>query len=156
MKFNLLKQKDTQLIGTIGEIIAWKYLWRKGIQAHQFGQSPLAFLCPLPIESWSKQIELLQCNKKQAQYLENLSANGEYHWDLIGTNPKKALFYVIDAKTTRSEERKHRLISSSISFLTKNELPADPDNARKAGFIPLLIIVNFLTDWNLEVIEREL
>jgi hypothetical protein len=36
---NLLEESDSQIIGTIGEMLAWGYLSKKGIAIRLFGHS---------------------------------------------------------------------------------------------------------------------
>ncbi len=74
MIVNLLKERDSQIIGTIGEILAWGYLSKKGISIRLFGQSPVGIF-GIPVIDSLQAIRDLGLDERRTAYLETFEKN---------------------------------------------------------------------------------
>jgi hypothetical protein len=145
---DLLKEKDTGFIGAIGELAAWKYLWRhKKIYCLGFRGETRAFA-----GTWDESCRGL--NKKQGDYLVSLLKGIDYSeraYDFIGpsfvdsTTDVTCFRYLVEVKTTR-QGRLHG------SRRTAGEIR----KARSLGFIPLLVHVELLSNWKFKVTCKQL
>ena len=154
MTFDLLNTKDTGLVGAVGETIAWQYLWENGIVGFSFGQGRPWFANkfvehqPTFDRSWLK--------KRQANYLKDLKEHGPRRWDFVGTRPREhgkrnRTVYLIEVKVRRQGKSRHDLRGS-----LKGKIPEDLEKAKSLGFVPLLLIIDLLGNWEFEVTSREL
>lgn len=154
MVVDLLSTKDTGLVGAVGEIIAWQYLWENGIVGFSFGQgrpwftNKLIEQQPTFYRSWLK--------KKQLNYLNNLEEDGPRRWDFIGTRPREhgkrnRTVYLIEVKVRRKGKSRHDLRGT-----LKGKIPQDLEMEKSLGFVPLLLIVDMLDNWKFEITSREL
>jgi hypothetical protein len=143
---DVFKEKDTGFVGAIGELVAWKYLWRhKGIFCVGFGtRIPFA-------GTWSEESKFLnrELSKQQVDYLKHLAKHldsSERAYDFIGHLKGENCFrYLIEVKTTRQG--------------TLHDTRKKVDEIMKAkslGFIPLLVHVEFLQNWKFKVICMQL
>lgn len=143
---DFFKEKDTGFVGAIGELVAWKYLWRyKKIFCVGFGtRIPFA-------GTWSGESELSNrgLSKQQVNYLKHLTKHldsSERVYDFIGHLKGENCFrYLIEVKTTRQ------------GTLHDTRKKADEImKAKSLDFIPLLVHVEFLQNWKFKVTCKQL
>lgn len=158
MVIDLLSTNDSSLIGAIGEIIAWKYLWSRKIRAHRFA-SEYPWLRDYPMNRLNFEFPWL--NKQQVEYLRNLWQRGPRRWDFIGVKYKRDSsgavhsepeeVYSIEVKTRRIGRERH-----DLSGLFKGKISEDIPEVKSRGFKPLLIIVDLLDNWKFKITYKEL
>ena len=152
MEFNLLTTKDTGLMGAIGETIAWQYLHQKGMIAYRFGTGRPWF----PTKEINHRFYIEWLNKRQLEYLNDLRKLGSRLWDFIAIrardmDKRRKKIYLIEVKTRRVGTSRHDLRGSM-----KGKIPIDLGKVKWSGFVPLMIVIEFLKDWGFKVTEREL
>jgi hypothetical protein len=147
MTIDLMSVRDSALIGTIGELIAWKYLrMRKGVLSYWFGGFP--HLIRFPFRRGDFDYEIHGLGKHQIEYLKTMPRT----YDLIAA--KRTPFvgeveevYLVEVKTTQDRTRRGKF---------KGRIPEDIQEAKSLRFKPLLIIVEFLDNWRFQVTCEEL
>ena len=143
MIIDLLVIRDTSLVGTIGELIARKYLHSEHITAFKF-RSDSEFLNSF-------------LNKKQIKYLKDLAEHGpNWSWDFIGIRHASKENYLIEVKTSRLGKRKHGLKGNQSRRSRKGWTKEDIEEAKRLGFKLLLINAQFIDNWKFEVTSKEL
>ena len=180
---DLLNTKDTSLVGEIGEIIARKYLWQKGISAIRPNlvrwTSWLADylvqkgLLHAPLEGFHEpdnyeqldELDQLQIvassllrdfEEQQSRYVVDLIEYGHtWGWDFVGHGRYSKDVYLIEIKTSRVG-KKYRLKSSWSGRSRREYERADLGKAKSLGFKLLLVNVELLDNWQFEVSDREL
>jgi hypothetical protein len=152
MTIDLLNVKDSALVGTIGELIAWKYLrMRKGVMSLWFGGFP--HLVRFPFRKGECDYEIRGLGKRQIEYLKTMPRS----YDLIAVKRKRMPtgevveeveeVYLVEVKTTQDRTKRGKF---------KGKIPEDVQEAKSLGFKPLLIIVEFLDNWTYRITCEEL
>ena len=152
MIIDLLNVKDSALTGTIGELIAWKYLrMRKGVMSWWFGGFP--HLVRFPFRKGEVDYEIRGLEKRQIEYLKAMPRR----YDLITVKRKRLPtgevteeveeVYLVEVKTRQDRTRLGGL---------KGKIPEDIQKAKSLGFKPLIIRVALLDNWTFEVTCEEL
>ncbi len=158
--FDLLNTKDTGLVGAVGETIAWQYLHKNGIIAVSFGLGRPWFIGKTENDevksSFDRFLKHTWLTKRQLDYLVNLQEKGPRRWDFIAIRArdigkKRKKMYLVEVKVNRKRKSRHDLRGSM-----KGKIPEDLEKAKSLGFVPLLLIVNLLGNWEFEVTSREL
>jgi hypothetical protein len=158
--FDLLNTKDTGLAGAVGETIAWQYLWRNGMIAFSFGLGRPWFIGKMETDevksSFDRFLEHPWLTKRQLDYLANLKEKGPRRWDFVATRlrdigKKRRTIYLVEVKVKRQGKSRHDLRGS-----LKGKIPEDLEKAKSLGFVPLLLIVDLLDNWEFEVTTRGL
>lgn len=155
--FNLMTTKDTGLVGAIGETIAWQFLWDKKVVAHNFGMGRPSF-SPGSLTQTQPQFYPSWLKKRQSDYLIKLWKHGPRRWDFVainfvetevgGQNRKPKTVYVVEVKVRRNRR-------SSLKSLT-GKIPTDLEKVKSLGFVPLLVIVDMLDNWEFGVTCKDL
>ncbi len=157
---DLLNSRDTGLVEAIGETIAWQYLYRKGITAVSFGLGRPWFIDKTQSEevksSFDRFVEGTWFTKRQLDYLVNLHEKGDRRWDFIAKScrdigKKRRTVYLVEVKVKRQGKSRHDLRGSM-----KGKIPEDYRTVRSLGFVPLLVIVSLLNNWQVEIVLEEL
>lgn len=163
MEFNILITKDSGLVGAIGELIAWQYLWQKGIHAYSFAAGRPWFMADKLVAEvqpdFYPNFEHRWLRKQQLEYLKNLKAHGPRRWDFVAIermesvewwlrNKKPKKVYLVEVKASRQGKSRHDLRGSM-----KGKIPEDIENVKRLGFQPLLLIIDFLENWTFKVRE---
>jgi hypothetical protein len=167
MTIDLLNLRDSALTGTIGELIAWKYIrMRTGVMSWWFSGFPHLVRFPFRkgeidynlyrrhrIPFPSDEVDYNGLRKRQIEYLKTLPRS----YDLIAVKRKRlptgALtneveeVYLVEVKTTQDRTRHGKF---------KGRLPEDIQEAKSLGFKPLLIIVELLDNWTCQVTCEEI
>jgi len=137
---NLWKTKDSSLLGEVGEVIAWKYLWAQGLLVW-----PLWRVMGLHLFS-------SYLSKEQANYLDGYasrtSATYKRAVDLVGINRRNGQPYLVEVKTTCSD--RYRYDSRKFPSLQQRS------EAKSIGFKLLLVIVQLIDNWRFRVACKEL
>jgi len=180
MMLDLLSTKDTSLVGEIGEVIARKYLWHKGITAYAPGRIMwLSLLAErtdilnlyLEVEKNHDMFEELNeaeqrvlieyssvktLGEERIRYLKDLFDYGPtWCWDYAGYGRHSEEVYLIEVKTSRVG-KKYTLKSSWSGRSRRGYQRVDLEKARSLGFKLLLVNVELLDNWKFEVSDREL
>ncbi len=135
---DLWNTKDSDLLGRVGEVVGWKYLWRQGSITWDFWrvvQTDLFRECMTP---------------EQQNYLNGFRSGTRQAraWDLVGVYSRSSRPCLVEVKTTRSE--RYRYDSRKFPD-TEQRL-----EAKSLGFKLLLVIVRLVDDWKFVVVSREL
>ena len=137
---NLWKTKDSSLLGEVGEVLAWKYLWAKGLLVW-----PLWRVVGLHLFS-------NYLSEDQANYLDGYasrtSATYKRAVDLVGIDRRRGQPYLVEVKTTCSD--RYRYDSRKFPSLQQRS------EAKSIGFKLLLVIVQLADNWKFHVACREL
>jgi hypothetical protein len=134
---DLWNTKDSDLLGRVGEVVAWKYLWRQGSWTWDFWrvvQTDLFRKC-MALEQ-QNYLNEFRSSKRQARA-----------WDLAGVH-SSGRPCLVEVKTTRSE--RYRYDSRKFPD-TEQRL-----EAKSLGFKLLLVIVRLADNWKFVVASREL
>jgi len=152
--FDLAGTKDSTLIGTIGELIAWRYLRDvTGVFPMWFGAGQ--YLYPQYPTRIGVKYEISGLDKALIEFLKN----ADRRFDFIVVKRRRIApgllgepeeIYLVEVKAT-IKGRRHDLRGKM-----KRKLPNDIQKAKSLGFKPLLIIVEFLNDWKFRVTCKEL
>lgn len=152
--FDLTTTKDSTLVGTIGELIAWKYIRiLTGLFPMWFGAG--SYFYPQYPRRRDRDYEISGLGETQIEFLKNVPRRYDFVVvkrrriapGLLG-EPEET--YLVEVKATFGG-RRHDLEGGM-----KRKLPKDIQKAKSLGFKPLLIIVKFLDSWRLEVTCKEL
>ena len=164
-EFTLFGKDASNLIGALGEIIAWDTLRKIGIWAYKIGT--WGFF-PEGYPYWRKRVKKWcgVLTKEQARFLEKKEQNQISEFDFIGFKCNRFAIdlnndepnvkgvegvYLIEVKTGRG---------ANIRYYIKNPMRAfSPENLEKAkriGFKVVLIIVELLENWKCRINYREL
>ena len=137
---DLWKTKDSHLLGQVGEVLAWKYLWTQGITVWPF---------------WRVVAEQLfsgELTKKQLDYLEGYrsmaSAAEKRAFDLVGVRRRKRQACLVEVKTTRSE--RYRYDTRKFPSLQQRL------EVKSLGFKLLLVVVRLMDNWKFSIACKEL
>jgi len=154
--YDLSETKDSSLIGTIGEILAWKYLWRKRIHAYKIG----GWYPTYPLGGDNPKYKLSELSKEQNNYLKRMYLHGPRRFDFVGIKrgrwnwakrSYKITPYLIEVKTTGLIGERKDLYGRMIGKISE-----DIKEAKAKGFKILLIIVKLLENWKYTVTCQEL
>jgi len=173
-ELTLFGKKASNLIGALGEIIAWDTLRKMGIWAYKIGTWDF-FPKDYP---HFRDKELTFLTRKQAEFIER---KGEYQYqsdsfDFVGVKWKRTPTYglveingrlVVDTTTLRDvgvaedvyliEVKTGR--GANIRYYAKNPMRAfSPENLEKAkaiGFKVGLVVVELLEKWKCRISYRE-
>ena len=152
--FDLSDTRDSTLIGTIGELIAWRYLRKvTGVFPMWFGAG--SYFHPQYPHCRGRDYEISGLGESQTEFLKNVTRRYDFvvvkrrriAHGLLG-DPEEV--YLVEVKAT-FEGRRHDLRGEM-----KRKLPEDIEKAKSLGFKPLLVIVKFVSRWKFEVTGREL
>ncbi len=135
---DLWNTKDSDLLGRVGEVVGWKYLWRQGSITWDFWrvvQTDLFRECMTPEQQ--NYLNEFRGGKRQARA-----------WDLVGVHSRGGRPCLVEVKTTRSE--RYRYDSRKFPD-TKQRL-----EAKSLGFRLLLVIVQLIDNWKFRVACKEL
>jgi len=137
---DLWNTKDSSLLGEVGEVVAWKYLWTQGIKVWPF---------------WRVVVEHLftsELTKGQTGFLEGYrsraAATDKRTFDLVGICRRTGQPYLVEVKTTRSE--RYRYDSRKFPSVQQRL------EAKSLGFKLLLVIVQFMDNWRFRITCKEL
>jgi len=136
---DLWKTQDSSLLGEVGEVIAWKYLWAQGVIVWPF---------------WRVVEHLFssELTKEQAHFLEGYrsraSSTDKRTFDLVGVHRSNGQAYLVEVKTTRSE--KYRYDSRKFPSIQQCL------EAKSLGFKLLLVIVRLIDNWKFWIACKEL
>ena len=137
---DLWKTKDNGLLGGVGEVLAWKYLWWKGFVIWPFWNVVHGYL-------FSREL-----TKKQLDYLEGYrsmaSAAEKRTFDLVGILRSNRQAYLVEVKTTRSE--RYRYDSRKFPGLQQRL------EAKSLGFKLLLVVARLIDNWRFSIACKEL
>lgn len=151
MTVSILNLRDSSLIGTIGELLAWKYLrMRKGVLPRWFGGGP--HFLHYPFRKGDFDYEIRGFDESQIEYLQKIRRR----YDLIAwkrgiheNTPFVKEIYLAEVKTTCGG-------GHHLGGKMRGKIPQDIQEAKRLGFKPLLIIVELLENWKVEITCREL
>jgi len=152
--FDLAATRDSTLIGTIGELIAWRYMRMvTGLFPMWFGAG--SYFYPQYPRRTDMDYEISGLDETQIKFLKNVPRRYDFVVvkrrriapGLLG-EPEET--YLVEVKAT-FRGRRH-----DLKGRMKRKLPKDIQKAKSLGFKPLLIIVKFLDSWNFKVICKEL
>lgn len=152
MIFDTLDTKDTGLVGAIGEVIAWQYLWKNRIVASRFGQGRPWFIDKLRGEA-EPDFQRSWFTEQQTNFLIDLFKQSPRRWDFVGIRhypPEQR--YLVEVKTRRPRKNRHDLRGSLKGLITEDQKRA----MSLHGFKPLLVVVGLLDNWRFEVTLKEL
>lgn len=146
--------KDSSLVGTIGELLAWKYLrMRKGVLPRWFGGGP--HFLQYPFRSGISNYEIDGLNESQIEYLKRIPRK----YDLIAVKRRRyentpfigeiEEIYLTEVKTTFGGRQ-------DLGGEMRGKIAKDVQEAKSLGFTPLLIIVKLLENWKFEITCRKL
>jgi len=152
--FDLAATKDSTLIGTIGELIAWRYLTRMTKVFPMWFGAGSYFYPQYPRRS-KTDYEINGLDEAQIRFLKNMPRRYDFivvkrrkiGQGLLGA-PKKV--YLIEVKATLKGKRR------DLKGGMKRKIPKDIQKAKTLGFTPILIIVEFLDNWKFKVTCKEL
>jgi len=151
-------RKASNLIGALGEIIAWNTLQKMGIQSYKIGIWSF-----FPQYYFHRGGELIHDDKfltrEQANFVEKKVEYGILDYDFVGVKWKHGIrgysisevegVYLIEVKTGRN-----------IRYLVKNPIKAiateNLEIAKVLGFKVLVITVEILENWRCRVATEEL
>lgn len=137
---DLWNTKDSSLLGEVGEVIAWKYLWAQGMIAWPFWRVILAHL--FTNELTKGQVDFFESYRSRA------AAADKRAFDLACIHPRTGQAYLVEVKTTRSEryrydDRKFPGVEQRLQ-------------AKSLGFKLLLVVVQCMDNWIFRITCREL
>jgi hypothetical protein len=155
----LTGKKASNLIGGLGEIIAWDTLRKKGIWAYKIGS--WSFF-PEGYPYWKGELNAEHgfLTREQAKYVENKVSNGIIEFDLVGVKWEREIpdsgtkvegVYLIEVKAGRGANIRHYINNPLRAFARENV-----EEAKALGFRILLVTVELLDDWKCEVACKEL
>lgn len=153
MIVDLLSVKDSALIGTIGELFAWKYLrMRKGVLPKWFGGGP--HFLRYPFRRGEVNYKINGLNNSQIEYLKKIPRR----YDLIAVKRRRyeSSPFVGEPEEIYLAEVKTTCGGAHLGGKMREKIPEDVQEAKSLGFRPLLIIVELLENWKFEVTCREL
>ena len=137
---DLWKTNDSSLLGEVGEVIAWKYLWAQGIIVWPFWRVVMGHL-------FSSEL-----TKEQARFLEGYrsraTATDKRTFDLVGVCPSEDQAYLVEVKTTRS--KRYRYDSRKFPSVQQSL------EAKSLGFKLLLVTVQLIDNWKFQIACKEL
>ena len=155
--FDLAATRDSTLIGTIGELIAWRYIRMvTGLFPMWFGAG--SYFYPQYPRRTDRDYKISGLDETQIEFLKNVPRRYDFIVvkrrriapGLLG-EPEET--YLVEVKAT-FRGRRHNLKGTMKGM--KRKLPKDIQKAKSLGFKPLLIIVKFLDSWKFEVTCKEL
>ena len=157
--FDLAHVRDGAVTGSIGEILAWKYLKSKGVFAHKF-HSWYPFPATYPLHRGGGDYECQRLNREQADYLKDIDRHGPRRFDLIGFSLKPGVphygVYLIEVKT-KGLGRGRQDLDYGIKSLERKLPPKEEmDKVKALGFHILLITVRLLDEWRFKVMCKEM
>jgi len=143
----LLGRNASNLIGALGEIIAWDTLKKMGILAYKIG-------------SWNffpegyphfrdKKISFL--TRKQADFVEKKEENQIIEFDFLGVSEGEMKVYLIEVKTGRGANIRHYVRNPMRAFRLENL-----ERAKAIGFKVALVVVEFSENWKYRISYREM
>jgi len=137
---DLWKTKDSGLLGQVGEVVAWKYLWAQGLTVWPFWQVVVEHLFSSRLTK--KQFDFL------GGYRSRASAAEKRTFDLVGIRRSNGQAYLVEVKATRSE--RYRYDTRKFPGLQQRL------EAKSLGFRLLLVVVRLMDDWKFSIACREL
>lgn len=154
---NLIGRKASNLIGALGEIIAWDALRKVGIWTYKIGS--WGFF-PRGYPYWTGELdeEHRFLSKEQAAFVENKVRNGIIEYDFVAVRWKRnsaelagevGEVYLIEVKTGRPKAVSRYLRDSSQAFTL-----ASLEKAKRVGFKVILVIVELLDNWKYRITCR--
>ena len=172
-EFDLVGRNAPNLIGAIGEIVAWDALYKMGIRAFKIGSWNFF---PRGYPYWRGELndEHRFLTREQAEFVEHMR-----ECDFIGVKLKHGLPWVVEVENpddfmagkTRgkppSVEKVEDVylievktgIPRTVRFYAKNPTKAFAfgiEKAKEIGFKVLLVIVELLDNWKCRISYREL
>ena len=155
--FDLAATRDSTLIGTIGELIAWKYLRKvTGLFPMWFGAG--SYFYPQYPRRTGRNYEISGLDETRIEFLKNVPRRYDFIIvkrrriapGLLG-EPEET--YLVEVKAS-FRGRRHDLKGGVKGM--KRKLPKDIQKAKSLGFKPLLIIVEVVNSWKFKVTCKEL
>jgi len=135
---DLWKTRDSGLLGQVGEVLAWKYLWGNRFVVWPFWRVV------------SQQLFSDYLTKNQADFLQEY-ATGKWPirtFDLVAILRSSRQAYLVEVKTTRSD--RYRYDSRKFPSIQQRL------EAKSLGFKLLLIIVRLIDNWKFSIACKEL
>ena len=139
---DLIRDTDTSFRQAVGELVAWKYLWRY----EKIFCIGLSTRIPFA-ETWSRASRTLckGLDKRQIDYL-NSPFGAQRVFDFLGRLQGENLFcYLVEVKTTRRRK-----------FLGTKKRAEEIARAKSLGFVPFRVYIRFLDNWKFEVTSGKL
>jgi hypothetical protein len=139
---DLWNTKDSSLLGGVGEAIAWKYLWAKGMIVWPFWRVVYEL----------EHLFIDKLTKGQADFFEGYrsmaAATNMRAFDLAGIHRRTGQAYLVEVKSTRSEryrydDRKFPGVEQRLQ-------------AKSLGFKLLLVVVRYMDSWRFRITCKEL
>jgi len=136
IEIDLWNTRDTDLLGRVGEVVGWKYLWKRGISTWPFWQVTQTGLFREHM------------TQDQKNYLSEFGSGNwpGRAWDLAGIEHRSQQPCLVEVKTTRGERYKadRRKVAKDV----------DRREAKQLGFGLWLVIVQLADTWKF-VVHRE-
>ncbi|MBX5321256.1 MAG: hypothetical protein QHH12_05715 [Candidatus Bathyarchaeota archaeon] len=175
-ELSLFGKEASNLIGALGEIIAWDVLRKMGIRTYKIGA--WNFFPEGYPHFRDRKITFL--TRKQTEFVENKVRNNMIEFDFVGVKLKHGLPYVIEVENindfmngkTRGKSLSTKKVEdvylievktgrgANIRHYSKNPIRAfSPENLEKAkaiGFKVALVVVELLENWKCRISYREL
>jgi hypothetical protein len=157
--FDLADSRDSTLIGTIGELVAWRYLrMTTGLFPMWFGAGQ--YLHPQYPLRRGENYEISGLDEAQIEFLKN--APRRYDFILVkrkriapGLLGEPEETYLVEVKTTFGR-RRHDLEGGIEGMKRKLPEVEDIETAKRLGFHVLLIVVRLLDNWRCKVTCKEM
>lgn len=137
---DLWKTQDSSLLGEVGEVLAWKYLWAKGLRVWPSWRVVAEHL--FSTELTKEQVNFLKRYRSRASAAEWRSV------DLVGIRRSSGQAYLVEVKTTRSE--RYRYDTRKFPGLQQRL------EAKSLGFKLLLVVVRLIDNWKFWIACKEL
>lgn len=157
--FDIATTKDSSFVGGIGEMVAWKFLRRRGIWAHRIG-GWYPFPSNFPFIRGKPSYELRGLKTEQVEYLKEMCLHGPRRYDFVGVKRKKGPHglagdiedvYLVEVKTEGVRSSRH-----DLQGLMKGKIPNDVDRPKELGFKVLFVLVSLIDDWKCNISCNEL
>jgi hypothetical protein len=151
----LARTKDAHLKGTIGELVAWKYLRRYCHVWSVVAQWPVNILLGDALRSQ-------YLKTRQVRYLKHHVLRGTYRWDFLAIRSAEFFSgnvqtrYLVEIKTGVMRKQKHGLRTFTPTLPKRSDYSKMIAEARSFGFTPILIKVGIGERWTFHVSCREL
>jgi hypothetical protein len=155
---SLIGTKSSNIIGALGEIIAWDALRQSGIWSYKIGSWDFF---PKGYPHWADESneENPFLTKEQADFVRNKVRNNIIEFDFVGVKwkaGKRPFFnksveavheaYLIEVKTGRSSTIQHYARNPTKAFS-----PENVEEAKRLGFRVLLVVVELLHNWSYRI-----
>ena len=160
-EFDLFGRNASNLIGALGEIIAWDTLRKMGIWAYKIGS--WSFFPEGYPHFHDKKLAFL--TSEQAEFLKNKEANQIVEFDFLGVKCKHGFImalteeeiegvYLIEVKAGRGPNIRHYMNNPTRAF--SRTLSENFEKAKALDFKVALVVVELLENWKYRYTYREM